>query len=58
GVTDVEARLLLSPDQAPPSRLGLRQGGNRPRLGWTSWLGRPPQDRPAAITLRLASAFP
>ena len=41
-----DLRLELDKTEVPPSRPG-RQG----RLGWTTWLGRPPGDRPAALNL-------
>ena len=41
-----DLRLELDKAQVPPVRLG-RQA----RLGWTSWLGRPPGTRPAALHL-------
>lgn len=41
-----DVRLVLDSGQVPRAQLG-RDG----RLGWTSWLGRPPSHRPAALRL-------
>jgi len=41
-----DLRLELDKHEVPPCRPG-RQG----RLGWTSWLGKPPAGRPAALNL-------
>jgi type VI secretion system protein ImpH len=45
-----DLRLELDKAELPPCRLGLGAGrGNR--LGWTTWLGRPPAGTAAALDL-------
>ena len=49
---DWDVRLLLQKEEVPPMRLG--QGR---RLGWTTWLGRRPEDRDADDLCLNAEAF-
>ena len=47
-----DLRLELDKNELPPCRLGTRAtAGRGSRLGWTTWLGRPPGQRPAALHL-------
>ena len=43
---DWDLRLELDRPQVPPT-----QPGKQGRLGWTTWLGRPPENQPVALTL-------
>lgn len=52
GAIDVGVRLIVTAEDVPMARLGVREGS---RLGWTSWLGARPRAEPGIIPLRLAS---
>ena len=43
---DLRVRLLLRAEDVPPLRLGAR-GGDRPQLGWNTWLRGRRDRRPA-----------
>jgi len=49
---DWDLRLLLQKEEVPPMRLGHGR-----RLGWTTWLGRRPEDGDADDLCLNAEAF-
>ena len=49
-----DLQLELRKADIPPCRLGHSGGqnlGHSARLGWTTWLGKPPGNRPAMLNL-------